>query len=148
MHTPITYPTRSLYTTEAEELQKKLVNLADDLDSALPEADTSNRSTIQTLFCVITQKLAALDAELENIRDNYNTCKEERDELKTDNLCLKDTLGDLATAADDPHLADDLAQALADAHQDRSPHILIPLSQAEKLLALLKNILTATTDYT
>lgn len=33
-------------------------------------------------------------------------------------------------------------------HQDRSPHILLPLSQAEKLLALLKNIETATTDYT
>lgn len=148
MHTPITYPTRSLYTTEAEELQKELVDLADDIDDSLPASATSNRSTIQTLFCIITQKLAALDAELEDTKDNCNTLEEERDELKTDNLCLKDTLGDLARAADDPHLADDLAQSLADARQDRSPHILLPLSQAEKLLALLKNILTATTDYT
>ena len=148
MHTPITYPTRSLYTTEAEELQKKLVNLADDLDSALPEADTSNRRNIQTLFCLISQKLNALDAELENLKDDYHTIEEERDELQTDNFTLKISLQSLVPANADPHLADDLAQALADAHQDRSPHILIPLSQAEKLLALLKNILTATTDYT
>lgn len=148
MHTPITYPTRPLYTTEAEELQKKLVDLAADLDSSLPEADTSNRRTIQILFCVIAPKLKDLDAELENTKDDYHTADEERYELKTANRCLKDTLSALTTANADPHLADDLAQALADARHNRSPHILLPLNQAEKLLALLKHLELSTNDYT
>lgn len=137
MTTPITFAPRC-ETDMGYNVTTMMERLVEKLNEVLPTDNDDLRCTLNNYLKDVAADLHDMDVALDDTRSNYMTADGEREELWDECQELKTELADISRLYTDPHLEDDLAQALADARQCRAAYINLHDHAAEKLLALLK----------